>query len=114
VIHDGPARQQLDLGQFGVKLAHLILTPDRRAELVMGDGRDHQEPGLERVESGFQPVGTLHVAFCLQSPGRDVRPGGSLWPARVTPAGQSHKYYSAAVIQAGHHGQRPSCFPASR
>src|SRR6185437_1166535 len=47
VIHESPARRQVYLGQFGLKLAHLVLTPDRRAELVMSDGRGHEKPGLD-------------------------------------------------------------------
>src|SRR5689334_24786003 len=51
VFHVSPARHQLYLGQFGLELTHLVLTPDRRAELVVGDGGHHEKPGLAGVES---------------------------------------------------------------
>jgi hypothetical protein len=51
VFHESPARRQFYLGQFGLKLTYLVLAPDRRAELVVGDGGHHEKPGLAGVES---------------------------------------------------------------
>jgi hypothetical protein len=53
VIADGPAREHVDLGQFGMKLAHLVLTPDGRSEPVMGDRRHHEEPGVDGVKAAI-------------------------------------------------------------
>jgi len=49
VLDSGPRGQQVDLGKFEMKLANLVLAPDRGVELVMRDGRQHEEPGRGRV-----------------------------------------------------------------
>jgi hypothetical protein len=49
VLDSGPRGQQVDLGKFEMKLANLVLAPDRGVEPVMRDGRQHEEPGRGRV-----------------------------------------------------------------
>ena len=44
-------RSQVDLGEFVVELADLVLSPDGGAELVMGDRREHEEPRVFGVQS---------------------------------------------------------------
>src|SRR5947207_12058780 len=105
LIRHGPARRQLDLGQFGVQLAYLVLTPDRRAEPVMGDRRHHEEPGFDRGESAVQPVGTLHVCFL-------PRVTATVWLALAgscPPGRPEHRYYGAAAVPAP--AARPAPIP---
>ena len=52
---------KLDLRKLGMQLPDLMLAPDRRAEPVMCDRRNHEESSLGRVEGAVQPVCTLHV-----------------------------------------------------
>jgi len=61
VIDGRPRREHVDLGEFGMELPDLMLAPHRRAEPVMGDRRQHEEPGFRRVKAVVQPVSTLHV-----------------------------------------------------
>jgi hypothetical protein len=49
VLDSGLRGQQVNLGKFEMELADLILAPDRGVELVMGDRRQHEEPGRGRV-----------------------------------------------------------------
>jgi hypothetical protein len=49
VLNSGLRGQQIDLGKFEMKLANLVLAPDRGVELVMRDRRQHEEPGRGRV-----------------------------------------------------------------
>jgi hypothetical protein len=49
VLGGGLGGQQVDLGKFEVKLGNLVLAPGRGVELVMRDGRQHEEPGRGRV-----------------------------------------------------------------
>ena len=58
MVNDRLGRQQVKLGEFGMELADLVLTPGRRTELVMGDRRHHQEAGGGRVQAAIQPIGT--------------------------------------------------------
>src|SRR6516162_6976339 len=53
--------QPVELDEFGVELADLVLPPDRRAEMVMGDRRQHQEAGLGGVQAVIQPIGVFHA-----------------------------------------------------
>ena len=48
-----------------MELADLVLPPQRRAEVVMGDRRHHQESGGGRVQALVQPVGASMSGSCL-------------------------------------------------
>ena len=91
VLSHGPARQHFDLGQLGVQLAYLVLTPDGRAEPVMGDRRHHKKPGLDGVDPPSSQSVRSISASCLQPPGTGSGPRGDMLACGVTPARQSHK-----------------------
>jgi hypothetical protein len=84
VIDDGLGGQPVELGEFGMELTDLVLPPGRRAERVVGDRGQHEEPGVGRFQA--QPFGAFHAGF-LPSP-------GTIWIAPADgslPAGQSAK-----------------------
>jgi hypothetical protein len=60
VLDSGLRGQQVDLGKFEMKLANLVLAPDRGVELVMCDRCQHEEPGRGRVIALIYPVGAFH------------------------------------------------------
>jgi hypothetical protein len=69
VVNDRLGRQPVKLGEFGMELADLVLTPGRRPELMMGDRRHHEEAGGGRVQAPVQPIGTLHARSLPHAPG---------------------------------------------
>lgn len=80
MIDDRPGRQLVKFGELGVELTEFVLSPDRRAELVVGDRGQHEEPGVGRVQAGIQPVGTLYGGFLFRAP-------ETMWSA---PVGSGH------------------------
>jgi hypothetical protein len=58
-----PRCGNLDLREFAVELADLVLSPDRRTESVMRDRCHHEESGLSCVEALVDPVCVLHAGL---------------------------------------------------
>jgi len=46
VIGDRLGGQPVELGEFGLELADLVLPPGRRAERMVGDRGQHEETGV--------------------------------------------------------------------
>src|ERR1700722_15176859 len=79
-----------DLSQLRLQLADLAGAPDGRAERVMRDRGDHQEPRVGRVHLLLQPVGSLHAFSFYVMPWPAAAPGAApgtlLFWKRVIPA----------------------------
>jgi hypothetical protein len=75
VISDGQRGEGVDLGEFGMEFADLVLVPDGRTEPVMGDGRDHEKPGSRRIQARIYPVGTLHAGLLPRAREGEICPG---------------------------------------
>jgi hypothetical protein len=53
MLDSGLRGQQVDLGKFEMKPANFVLAPDRSVKPVMGNRRQHEEPGIGRVIEAY-------------------------------------------------------------